>query len=95
MRYFLSISIFVIFALINGQIDSLEEKHTIYRFNVGPFRPITVDEVIRFLNELDKKTKLRIKEENETKIYKKFLANRIKSSIVRDFLTMRYLIKDI
>ena len=27
------------------------------------FRPITVDEVIRFLNELDKQRKLRIREE--------------------------------
>ncbi len=43
--------------------------------------------------EAEIKEKLRlikIREEKEAEIYRKYLANRVQSSVSRDFLTMRY-----
>ena len=61
------------------------------RFTFGQSRQVTIDEMIELLKEEDKQRKLRIKEEKERNIYKHYLANRVRSSIVRDFLTMKYL----
>ena len=41
--------------------------------------------------EIKEKLRLgRIREEKEAEIYRKYLANRVQSSVSRDFLTMRY-----
>ena len=41
--------------------------------------------------EINEKLRLgRIREEKEAEIYRKYLANRVQSSVSRDFLTMRY-----
>ena len=61
------------------------------RFTFGQSRQVSIDEFIESLKLEDRQRKLRDKEEKERRIYKHYLANRIKSSIVRDFLTMRYL----
>ena len=76
-------------------MNSARQFYFINRYNYGQPRQMTIDEMIEFLKEEDKQRKLRVKEEKERRIYKHYLANRIKSSIVRDFLTMRYLTKNI
>ena len=81
--------------IITFQMNSARQFYFINRYNYGQPRQMTIDEMIEFLKEEDKQRKLRVKEEKERRIYKHYLANRIKSSIVRDFLTMRYLAKNI
>ena len=69
------------------------EIHSYFRnrFTFGQSRQVSIDEMIELLKEEVRQRKLRVKEEKKRNIYRHFLANRIRSSIVRDFLTMRYL----
>ncbi len=46
--------------------------------------------MIAFLEEWIREDEERIKREIEEKIYRQYLANRVKSSILRDFTTLRY-----
>ena len=80
----------------SNKID-MDMRHNIYKilymaayFNQIDF--VTIQEnskEIEKKNEIEKK--LRQEEKLKNDIYVKFLANRVKSSLVNDFLTMRFI----
>ena len=47
-------------------------------------------EAFRIFKDMQKEKEMKIKKEKEDRIYRKYLASSIRSSIARDFLTMRY-----
>jgi hypothetical protein len=69
----------------------------INKFNFGEIRdPKMVHamrerEIFAFVRQLEKENQKRLKQEKEIKIYRENLASRVKSSIIKDFLTTRYL----
>ena len=79
----------------NGS-DSLKPKEQFdMKLNYGTrSNIISKDEHIRLLRilkqEEEKEIQARLKQEKEDEVYRKYLASRIRSSISRDFLTMRF-----
>ncbi len=72
-------------------MTSTRQFYFINRYTYGQPRKMTIDEMIELLKEVDRKRKLRVREEKERNVYNYYLANRVRSSILRDFLTIRYL----
>ena len=89
MKHCLKVSYFFTLLLLSESY-LLRESYFMNRFNIESYEPMSIEETIEWLKEAEKEKKMKIKEENEDKIYRQYLANRIQSSIVRDFLTMRY-----
>ena len=86
-----SLKIYFIILLVVLRKSKSNESHVVFRFNnFGHTRSVSIDEAIKIFLKKKLEYELRIKEEYERKIYKNYLANRIQSSILRDFLTMRY-----
>ena len=86
-----SLKIYFIILLVVLRQSKSNESHVVFRFNYfGHTRSVSIDEAIKIFLEKKLEYELRIKEEYERKIYNNYLANRIQSSILRDFLTMRY-----
>ena len=59
------------------------------RFNFN-IKTISNEEIFELFKTNEYEKRLRLKQEKENKIYRQHLASRIKGSILRDFLTMRY-----
>jgi len=59
------------------------------RFNFK-FKAISNEEIFELIKTNEYEKRLRLKQEKESKIYSQHLASRIRGSILRDFLTMRY-----
>ena len=69
-----------------------ENQLIFYRFNYFKLaRFLTEQKLVASLKQRENEIKtLKIKEERENEIYKKKLASRVKSSFLRDFVTLRY-----
>jgi len=95
--YFFILFVFVL--LLNGldSSTSLIKPLIINKFNFANIRGqkdyqlMTEPEFIELLKQFNIKKQMRLKQEKENKIYRENLASRIKSSVLRDFHTFRYL----
>jgi hypothetical protein len=67
-----------------------ESKEYFGRLNHRIHMPKSMKEVLELRKKLLQQKQQKLKQENENNIYRQFLASRIKSSIIRDFLIMRY-----
>ena len=69
----------------------------INKFNFGEIRDpkmvhsIRQREIFAFIKQMERENQERLKQEKQNKIYRENLSSRVKSSIINDFLTTRYL----
>ena len=63
---------FFIFLLVACKSNSFGENYLQNRFNFKTSWSMTMDEVIGLIIEAERKKQLRVKEEKESKIYKKY-----------------------